>query len=110
MNPQKVKLFKIQPPLLNKHITDLQKRGLVTPFLNSEGKPHYKRAGWVAGHNVIAKALKDGRVSQTDARRLLAIEVGATDGKPRRTHVSRLMVASYAEDKAAVHANIKSYC
>jgi hypothetical protein len=109
MNPQKIKLFKDQKPILEKHINDLIKRGLVTKFVNSQGKPHHKRPGWVIGYPLLTKALKDGKVSQTDARRLLVIEIAATDGKPRQTHLDRLMVAAYIEDKAAVIANIERY-
>jgi hypothetical protein len=109
MKLQKIKLFKNQPPIRDIHINDLIKRGLVTKFINAQGKAHHKRPGWVVGYPLLTKALKEDKVSQTDARRLLVIEIAATDGKPRKTHVDRLLVASFVEDRAAVIDNIETY-
>jgi hypothetical protein len=109
MNLQKIKLFKTQPPITEFHINSLIKRGLVTKFVNAQGKPHHNRPGWVVGYPLLTKALASCQISQTDARRLLVIEIAATDGKPRKTHIDRLMVAAFVEDKAAVIKQIESY-
>ena len=109
MKPSTIKLFPNQPPIKDIHVMNLLKRGLITKFTNSAGEPHHKRPGWVIGYPKLNAAIASGEISQTDARRLLVIEIAATNGKPRQSHIDRLIVASFAGDRRKLVEKIKSY-
>ena len=109
MKLNNIKIFKNQPKITNSHIMNLINRGLIAPFVDHAGKPRDYKPGWVVGYPRLTKAISSGEVSQTDARRLMVIEIAATNGKPRQTHIDRLMGACFAEDRAKVIANINSY-
>lgn len=115
MTAKEIKLFDKQPKLTNSHIQDLTERGLlVAP--KTPRQRHAKgdnetvvndeitnpTAGEVVSYRPLDAALRAGKVSQDDARRLLAIETLRPNGRPRQSHISRLLVVAFAKDKTTV--------
>lgn len=115
MKASQIKLFKHQPELTEKHIENLTKRGLLVPEKSPRKRPNCKdeitnpTAGEVVGYFNLNKVLKAGKVSQDDARRLLAIETVRTNGRPRQSHINRLIIVAFSKDKSVVLDKIEKY-
>lgn len=105
------KLFENQPTIDAKLLKDLEDRGLLV----SEKSIHSGErrtatvtnptAGEVVGYSLFANKLKDGEISQGDARILLAIEATREKG-PRETHVSRLITNAFAQDRMKIQSEV----
>lgn len=110
------RLFDGQPQTTKAVLADLKRKGLAVPDTTTHkvnpgdtGCPGGRQtstisnptAGDVVGYSLLAKKLKDGEVSQVDARHLLAIEATREKG-PRATHVSRLISNAFSKDKKRV--------
>ena len=113
-----LKLFNRQPRMTKAAITDLEQRGLLVAE-KTQRCPEYKHkqsceyevtnqtAGDVVGYIPLSKAIKRNEISQEDARRLLVIEALRKNGKPRQTHIARLMVVAYATSKSQITNRIE---
>ncbi len=112
-NINEIKLFKDQPEITEEHILELTERGLLVPDQTyaDEHRQKYneknREQGEVVGYTLLSNAIKKGKVSQGDARRLLVLETARTTGWPRQTVVNRLMSLAFAEDKKLVARNIQ---
>lgn len=110
-----IKLFKNQPLILETHLANLTKRGLLKAPTGTETGPRrtakitYKNAGELVSYEPFATILKNESLTQDDARRLLVIEAMRPNGRPRKSHVDRLMVLAFATDKSDVLSKINSY-
>lgn len=108
MNIDKIKLFKSQPKLNKVAILGLTNRGLLVPQKSPRQRATCtdeitnSNAGEVVSYRPLDQLLRGGKISQDDARRLLVIEATRQNGRPRQSHISRLMVVAFAEDKTAV--------
>ena len=107
-------LFKDQPEITPEVLQDLESRGLIVSE-KSEHRGERRRtsvtnatAGEVVGYSLLAAKLKDGEISQEDARVLLVIEATRPKG-PRETHISRLVTNAFAFDKMQVQRRIMSW-
>ena len=113
MKLQDIKLFADQPPITQIHLDDLEKRGLIVPSksprkrANCEDEITNETAGEVVSYFSLSQHLKTGRVSQDDARRLLAIESMRQTGWPRDSHVRRLIVIAVSKDRTDAEAKIQ---
>lgn len=116
-------LFDGQPKITKKLLADFEKRGLIVPEKSQHnvnpGKPNTRggrqtsvvkncKAGEVVGYNLLANKLRDGEISQEDARLLLCIEA-TRDGGPRETHVSRLVIMAFSTDKKGVLRKVEQW-
>ena len=116
MTAKKIKLFDNQPPLEDSHIKDLTKRGFLVPAKTprDRGKQNVKdqitnpTVGDVVSYRPLDALLRKHKPKQEDARRLLAIETARANGRPRRSHIARLMVLAFAKDKAGVINKIEA--
>tara|TARA_A200000159_G_scaffold162979_1_gene188052 strand:+ start:5573 stop:5950 length:378 start_codon:yes stop_codon:yes gene_type:complete len=114
MKIEEVKLFESQPSITKDVLEDLEKRGLLVPEKSlhkgerRETEVANPTAGQVVGYVDLAGKLSAGKVSQDDARRLLAIEAVRPNGRPRQSHIDRLLVAAFAGDKSNVLASIEA--
>ena len=116
MTAKKIKLFDSQPPLEDSHIKDLTKRGFLVPEKTprDRGKQNVKdqitnpTVGDVVSYRPLDALLRKRKPNQDDARRLLAIETARANGRPRRSHIARLMVLAFAKDKAGVINKIET--
>lgn len=99
------KLFENQPSLEAEDLEKLTKKGFLVPDKITRTRAGVcdevaqQAAGEVVCYPHLANALKDGKVTQDDARRLLAIEAVRGNGRPRNSHISRLMVVAFSHDK-----------
>ena len=114
MDPKKIKLFKNQPPLTDAHIKRLINAGLLVAHKSPRKRPNCDdeitniTAGEVVGNLGLSNKIRDGKITQDDARRLLAIESVRETGPPRhKSHISRLLLLAYAGDKEGVEKEIK---
>lgn len=109
-----IKLFTRQPKFTEADVDDLTERGLLTPEKSVQKSTRREceianpTAGNVARYNILADKLKNREVSEDDARRLLVIETCRPNGRPRQTHIDRLLVAAFAEEKSSVLSNIEN--
>lgn len=112
MTAKEIKLFDNQPKLTQAHIDRLTKHGLLVPPKSPRKRPTCEdeitnpTAGEVVSYRSLDEALRERRVDQDDARRLLAIETVRANGRPRESHIRRLMVAAFAKDKTQVESKI----
>lgn len=113
MTAKEIKLFDNQPELEDSHIEDLTKRGLLVPAKSPRNRATCEdeitnpTAGDVVSYRPLDKLLREKKISQADARRLLVIEATRQNGRPRQNHISRLMVVAFAKDKTAVLGRIE---
>mgnify|MGYP003631674604 CR=1 FL=1 len=114
MTAKTIKLFENQPPLEDPHIKALAKRGYLVPEESlhkndrREIKIANKTAGDVVSYRPLDELLRHDKPNQDDARRLLAIETARPNGRPRRSHISRLLIIAFASDKAEVVNKIET--
>lgn len=113
MKAKKIKLFDNQPELEDSHIEDLTGRGLLVPAKSPRNRATCAdeitnpTAGDVVSYRPLDKLLQAGQITQDDARRMLAIETTRINGRPRRSHIVRLMVVAFAKDKQRVLGKIE---
>lgn len=103
------KIFDHQPELNKENIESLRKKGLLAPIVDSENRrngPIVPKDD-VLGYVRLCEALKLGKVTQDDARLLLVIESTRANGRPRESHIVRLLPFAFAESKAKAKANIE---
>ena len=110
------KLFKKQkmPDITEKVFDNLVKQGLVvaeTTTHESEkrvAEVSNPTAGQVVGYGLLAEKLKQGYVTQTEARQLLCIEAARPNGA-RETHIARLINIAFMQDKNEILEAIENY-
>jgi hypothetical protein len=90
-----LQLFPDQPPLTEKDIFDLEKRGFIIPekFRNPHTGQHIsnQNPGDICSFTLLCKVLKQQReFTKADAQRLIVIEAQRKFGRPRRSHLLRL--------------------
>ena len=93
-------------------IKEMVQRGLVVPATSTRvtgtqiDKLPNETAGDVVSYKPLASLLRDKVVSPDDARALLWLEANRRSGRPRRTHVNRLLVVAFSEIKAGIRSII----
>lgn len=108
------KLFKNQPKITRETLIDFKARGLITSqksLHESKRRTVYvanPSAGDVVGYLQLANKLKANEITQKDARLLLAIEATREKG-PRQSHIDRLILVAFADDRAEVLNKIKQF-
>lgn len=101
------KIFDNQPEITPEMLTDLQDRGLLVPEKSThKGERRTTEvtnptAGEVVGYSLLAEKLKNGEISQDDARILLVLETAREKG-PRDTHTARLISKAFNVEKEKV--------
>lgn len=113
MTAKEIKLFDDQPELTQADIDRLTQIGLLVPAKSPRKRPNCgdeitnPTAGEVVSYRPLDEALRKRLVNQEDARRLLAIETARPNGHPRESHILRLMVVAFSNDKGKALAKIK---
>lgn len=115
MKANQIKLFKHQPALTDGDIQSLTKRGLLVPAKSPRERPNCKdeitnaTVGEVVAYGKLSGFLKRNKITQIDARRLLAIETIRPNGRPRQSHIDRLILVAFSKDKNSVLIKIEKY-
>ena len=93
-------------------VKEMVERGLVVPDTSTRvtgtqvDKLPNETAGDVVSYKPLASLLRDKVISPEDARALLWLEANRRSGRPRRTHVNRLLVVAFSEIKADIRSII----
>lgn len=110
MKLKDIKLFDKQPKINQSHIDELTINGFIVPSKTprDRGTQGVKdeitnpTVGDVVSYGPLDALLKKRLLNQDDARRLLVVETLRENGRPRQSHIARLMVVAFASDKNAV--------
>lgn len=108
------KIFDKQPKITKALLSDLEKRGLIVAAKSLHKSERRTAevtnptAGEVVGYSLLAKKLRDGEISQGDARLLLVIEATREKG-PRETHVTRLASNAFTTEKEKVLEQVEAW-
>ena len=93
-------------------IQEMVERGLVVPEKSTRVTgTHVDRltnetAGDVVSYKPLAFLLRDKAITPEDARALLWLEANRRSGRPRSTHVNRLLVVAFSKIKADIRSII----
>ena len=93
-------------------VKEMVERGLVVPDTSTRvtgtqvDKLPNETAGDVVSYKPLASLLRDKAITPEDAKALLWLEANRRSGRPRRTHVNRLLVVAFSEIKAEIRSII----